>query len=129
MGGRSALRDNAARHANRGALSELLFAATRLRSSQAWIEALNEIGIPCGPIYAMDEVFADPQVRHLGMATPVDHPRLGRIELVAQPIGMSRSTAPISTATPEKGEHSAEILREAGYDEAEIAGFVRDGAV
>ena len=65
---------------------------------------LNKAGVPCGPINRMDEVFADPQVQHLGMAAPVQHAKLGDIEVVNQPVKLSRTPSHIAHATPEKGE-------------------------
>jgi formyl-CoA transferase len=85
------------------------------------MEILNRAGVPCGPIYAMDEVFADPQVRHLGCAVPVQHPQLGEIRLLNQMVGLSRTPASMARATPELGEHTEEILRELGCDAARIA--------
>jgi formyl-CoA transferase len=64
----------------------------------------------------MNEVFADPQVKHLKMAQAVEHPVLGPIELVAQPMSLSRTPSSLRTATPERGEHTDEILRDLGYD-------------
>ena len=69
----------------------------------------------------MNEVFADPQVQHLHMAAPVHHPVLGDIELVNQPIELSRTPSEIRTATPECGEHTDEVMHELGYSDGEIA--------
>ena len=75
------------RSKNRDALNAAIGAITAPRSrARDWIELLNEAGVPCGPIYTIDQVFADPQVRHLGMAQPVRSHELGDIELVGQPI-------------------------------------------
>jgi crotonobetainyl-CoA:carnitine CoA-transferase CaiB-like acyl-CoA transferase len=94
--------------------------------SAALIEKLNSAGVPCGPIYAMNEVFADPQVQHLGIAASVAHPNLGQINLVGQPVNLSRTPAAINSATPELGQHSAEILAELGYTDTQISQFRED---
>ena len=78
------------RSVNRDAMNVEIEAITRTRTSGEWIAAFNEAGVPAGYIYAINEVFADPQVRHLGMAAPAKHPKLGDIELVAQPVKLSR---------------------------------------
>ncbi len=95
-------------------------------SSAALIEKLNAAGVPCGPIYAMNEVFADPQVQHLGIAASVEHPNLGQINLVGQPVNLSRTPAAMKSATPELGQHSAAILAELGYTEAQISQLRED---
>jgi crotonobetainyl-CoA:carnitine CoA-transferase CaiB-like acyl-CoA transferase len=69
---------------NRDRLNDAIEAITQTKTSAEWVDIINRAGVPCGPIYRMDEVFADPQVRHIGIAQPVDHPTLGRIELVGQ---------------------------------------------
>ena len=84
---------------------------------------LNKAGVPCGPINRMDEVFADPQVQHLGMAAAVQHATLGKVEVVNQPVKLSRTPSHIAHPTPEKGEHTDEVLREYGYDDKAIAAF------
>jgi crotonobetainyl-CoA:carnitine CoA-transferase CaiB-like acyl-CoA transferase len=79
--------------------------------------------VPAGPIYTMDEVFADPQVEHLGMAVPVHHHARGDIRLIAQPLVMSRTPWAIETPVAEPGEHTDEVLAEAGFSPDEIAGL------
>ena len=115
--------DDAARSTNRVALNQAIAEVTKQRSSADLIEALNKAGVPCGPINRMDEVFADPQVQHLGMAAPVHHGALGDIALVNQAVKLSRTPSHIAHPTPEKGEHTAEILKEYGYDDKSIAEF------
>jgi crotonobetainyl-CoA:carnitine CoA-transferase CaiB-like acyl-CoA transferase len=77
----------------------------------------------------MDQVFADPQVKHLGMAVPVSHPRMGTFPIVNQAIKMSRTPSSIRTATPEQGEHTDSILADLGYDDATIKEFHENGVV
>jgi len=79
------------------------------------------VGIPCGPVNQIDEVFDDPQVKHLGMAATVASGALGNIDLVAQPMTLSRSQNSLVRATPERGENTDEILPELGYDRGRIA--------
>ena len=77
----------------------------------------------------MDQVFADPQVKHLSVATPVEHPRLGTLYLLGQAVKLSRTPAALAAASPERGEHSEEVLREAGYDAAAIEQFKSKGII
>ena len=110
-----------ARYANRAAINAAIEEITIGRDSREWIDLLNQAGIPCGPIYTLDETFADPQVRHLGVAQDVESKALGRISVVGQPIHMSRTPTRLVAAAPEYGEHSDEVLGELGLDADEIA--------
>jgi len=120
---------NELRAKHRAALNAEMNQALAARSSAEWIEALNGIGVPCGPIYKMDQVFADPQVKHLGVAAEVNHPRLGRFRILNQAVKLSRTPAALKTATPEIGQHTQEILRELEYSDADIARLRTQGVV
>jgi formyl-CoA transferase len=109
-----------ARLTNRRALNAEIEAVTRCKSSGEWINQLNQDGVPCGPIYAMDQVFADPQVQHLNLTRQVSHPTLGELQVVGQPIELSRSKWEIQSPTPEAGEHTSAVLSELGLSSAEI---------
>ena len=109
------------RSKNRKALNAEIETVTRTKTSADWIENLNAASVPCGPIYTMDQVFADPQVQHLGMARQVTHPTKGQVGLVGQAISMSRSKWEVRNTTPEQGEHTKEILQSLGYDDSAIA--------
>jgi crotonobetainyl-CoA:carnitine CoA-transferase CaiB-like acyl-CoA transferase len=121
--------DDKHRLKNRDKLNAAIEEITKTRSSADWIEILNRAGVPSGPIYRMNEVFADPQVKHLGIAQAVEHPTLGRLELVGQAVTLSRTPSKLETASPERGAHTDAVLRELGYDADAIAGFRAKGIV
>jgi crotonobetainyl-CoA:carnitine CoA-transferase CaiB-like acyl-CoA transferase len=110
-----------ARSDNRDRLNEAIEAITHGKTSAEWIEALNKAGVPSGPIYRMNEVFDDPQVKHLAITRTVPHQVLGDVEVVGQPIELSRTPWSIHSAAPEPGEHTDAALAELGYSAEEIA--------
>jgi formyl-CoA transferase len=118
-----------ARLANRDRLNAAIEAATRTRASAEWVEVLNRAGVPCGPIYKIDQVFADPQVRHLGIARAIDNAAHSHQVLVGQAVDLSRTPWALRTPTPEKGEHTDAVLGALGYDGAAIAGLRARGAI
>ena len=111
---------------NRDSINAAVAEELRKRPSAWWIERLEAAGIPCGPILGIDEVFADPQVQHLGMAGPVDHPRLGPTHMVASPLNLEGLDKPIGKPAPLQPEDTDAVLAEIGYGPAEIEAMRRD---
>ncbi|MDG3040186.1 CaiB/BaiF CoA transferase family protein [Roseicyclus marinus] len=118
-----------ARSEHRHALNAEIEAITATRSTADWIDAFNDAGVPAGEINDISQVFANPQVRHLDLAQPVVSQERGETELVGQPIIMSRTPSHIAKPPPLAGQHTAEILTEVGYSEAEIAEMKAAGAI
>jgi len=109
------------RSINRNALNIILEEKTRTKTTSYWVEYLNERSVPCGEINSIDEVFNNPQIRHLSIAQKVNSTERGEIELVGQPIDMSRTPSSLSLPPPTCGEHSDEILGNLGLDDSEIS--------
>jgi formyl-CoA transferase len=116
------------RRRNRDALNSLIGEITAAMTSAGVVERMNTAGIPCGPIYTIDQAFADPQVRHLGIAQHVKSPALGDITLVGQPFTLSRTPSRLVAGAPEYGEHTDAILLEFGYSKDDIL-RLRDAGV
>ncbi len=113
------------RFKHRPALNEILHKHFVQKTSAHWLALLEAHGIPAGPIYTMDEVFADPQVQHLGMAQTLTHKRRGEVRLVAQPVTLSRTPARLDHILSDKGDDTDQILHGLGYD-AERLRMLRD---
>ncbi len=117
------------RSKNRLACNAELEKATVTRTSAEWVEILNKAGVPCGPILNVKEVFEDEQIRHLRLATKIEHPRLGEQTVQNLPVTLSRTPGAVVSASPALGQHTDEVLAELGYSKEEIAVLHRDGAV
>ncbi len=119
----------ASRSKNRDALNAEIDQILAQRTSAEWIALLNKAGVPCGPIYSIDQVFEDPQVQHLGMAKPVARADGKTINVVGQPFSLSRTPSSIAVPPPAIGEHTDEVLREFGYSEQDIAALRQANAI
>jgi len=108
---------------NRDALNMEITNALRARTTEEWVEILNEAGVPSGPVNDIAQTFADPQVQHLHVATPTTHPKVGHIEIVRNATNLEGVPGEIRRPSPEAGEHSDEILRQFGLSDTEIKGL------
>ena len=105
---------------NRDYLNKLIEEVTISKTSDEWVEKLEKVGVPCGPINSIDKVFSDPQVKHLGIAQPADTIPFGETELVGQPFNLSRSPSIMKQRPPEKGEHNEDVLLDLGFSIEEL---------
>jgi crotonobetainyl-CoA:carnitine CoA-transferase CaiB-like acyl-CoA transferase len=110
-----------ARSKNRDALNEAIGRLTEKKSTDTWVKELNEAGVPCGPIYSIDQMFDDAQVKHLGIAQHVPNDENRHIQLVGQPVTLSRTPSRMAARPPEFGEQTEEVLAEFGFAKDEIA--------
>src|SRR6266851_444545 len=117
------------RSRNRDALNAIIAEIVATRSSDEWIAILNKAGVPCGPIYSIDAMFADPQVEHLGIATDVAKATGETFQVVGQPVLLSRTPSKIAAPPPELGQHTEEVLREFGFSAQEIATLRRSKVI
>jgi crotonobetainyl-CoA:carnitine CoA-transferase CaiB-like acyl-CoA transferase len=109
------------RSIHRDALNAEMNVFTARRSTADWVRDLNAAGVPCGPIYKIDEMFADEQVKHLGIAQDVPNEYGRDLKLVAQPFTLSRTPSTMAARPPEFGEQTDEVLAEFGFSADEIA--------
>ena len=108
---------------NRDYLNKLIEEVTITKTSDEWVEKLEKVGVPCGPINSIDKVFDDPQVKHLGIAQSIDTIPFGQTQLVGQPFNLSRSPSIMKQRPPEKGEHNEDVLLDLGFSNEELNEF------
>ena len=119
----------AGRTAHRAELNALVGGRLRTRTTAEWVAALNEAGVPAGPVYRVDELFDDPQVRHLDLVTTVEHPVLGPLGLVRNAVSTDRPVATVRDPSPEPGQHTAEVLADVGVSPEQLQDLRRRGVV
>lgn len=118
-----------ARSDNRETIMEVLMPVTRQKTSAAWIKLLNEAGVPCGPIYTMDQVFADEQVRFLEMAQPVHSPTLGPLTILGHPVTFHEKRNRLRCAAPELGQDNGEVFTALGFTEEQLKDLEQRGVI
>jgi crotonobetainyl-CoA:carnitine CoA-transferase CaiB-like acyl-CoA transferase len=121
--------DNASRVRNREALAERIESITAQQPRSHWLAVLEANDIPCGPINNYAQVFADPQVVAREMVVETEHPALGRMKTLGTPIKLSATPADVSRRAPLLGEHTDEVLTEAGFSASEIVTLRETGAI
>ena len=117
------------RQTNRDTLNGILGEETRRRSSEEWVKVLNDAGVPCGPIYTIDQTFADPQVQHLAMAQPVHSSVLGDIDIVGHPVSHGAKRNPVRSPAPELGQDNEDVLTSLGYTKDQIEDLAHRGVI
>lgn len=119
----------AQRIANVRALASEIEAALRTRPATEWLAVINALGIPCGPVYAHDQVYDDPQVQDREMVQWVDHPRAGQHRVLATALKFSDTPPSIRSPAPLLGQHTDQVLAWLGYDRGQIAKLREDRVV
>jgi crotonobetainyl-CoA:carnitine CoA-transferase CaiB-like acyl-CoA transferase len=117
------------RSKNRKQLNAEISRLTEKKSSEAWVKEFNAAGVPCGPIYSIDQMFSDAQVKHLGMARDVPNAEGREIRLVGQPFTLSRTPSQMAARPPEFGEQTDEVLAEFGFSRDEISSLRKEKVV
>jgi crotonobetainyl-CoA:carnitine CoA-transferase CaiB-like acyl-CoA transferase len=117
------------RSKNRDALNEEIGRYTVKRTSADWVERFNKAGVPCGPIYAIDQMFADPQVEHVAIAQPVKTKDKKKLTLVGQPVSLSRTPSKLVAPPPGLGQHTDTVLKEFGFSTKQITALRQADAI
>ncbi len=119
---------NAARVTHRQTLIPLMCEVTRTRSTQTWVSTLENLGVPCGPINTVDQVYQDPQVQARDLKFEMQHPRAGAIPLIANPIRMSQTPVQYRHVPPAIGQHTQEVLSQVlGLSADELTALTQQG--
>jgi crotonobetainyl-CoA:carnitine CoA-transferase CaiB-like acyl-CoA transferase len=117
------------RRKNRFALEKEITAVLATAPTAHWIKALDDAGVPCGPVYNYEQLFSDPQVQHREMVVHAEDAELGRVPHIRTPVRMSASAVAVRRTAPKLGEHTDEILTALGYPPADVAALRREGVI
>ncbi|MYK30878.1 MAG: CoA transferase [Boseongicola sp. SB0670_bin_30] len=123
------LATNGKRNSRRDELNSAIGEIVKEKTSAEWVDLLTEAGVPCGPIYRIDEMFDDPQVRHLDIVQPLETEPFGETRALAQPFQLSRTPSTLEASPPTRGQHTVEILEELGVDAGDIAALQQQSVV
>jgi crotonobetainyl-CoA:carnitine CoA-transferase CaiB-like acyl-CoA transferase len=119
----------ALRRKNRSKMNAAIEAVSVTRTSDEWVKVLNDAGVPTGPIYSIDQMFADDHVQQLNQIRKVHHRDIGDISLLGQASSMSRTPWTLRSPAPDAGEHTVEVLKALGIDDVRLAALKSSGAV
>jgi len=117
------------RRKNRFALEKEISAVLATAPTAHWIKALDDAGVPCGPVYTYEQLFADPQVLHREMVVHAEDTELGRVPHIRTPVKMSDSAVAVRVTAPKLGQHTDDVLAGLGYAAGDIAGLRRDRVI
>ena len=120
---------NAKRVENREEIVKIISDLIVTRDGEEWLKILTDAGIPCGPIYTVDKIFADPQVLHREMVKELDHPKAGKIKVTGIPIKLSDTPGEVETAPPVLGQHTQEVLTELGYSDQDLEKLKQENVI
>jgi len=111
---------NAKRVENREEIVKIISDLIVTKDGEEWLKILTDAGVPCGPIYTVDKIFADPQVLHREMVKELDHPKAGKVKVTGIPIKLSDTPGEVEAAPPVLGQHTQEVLTELGYSDKDL---------
>jgi crotonobetainyl-CoA:carnitine CoA-transferase CaiB-like acyl-CoA transferase len=120
---------NPLRVKNADALQELIESVFSTQPTAHWVEKLDAAGVPGGPVYTFDQTLADPHVQHRHMVYDIDHPKIGPMKTLGLPLKSSGDLTSIRKPAPLHGQHTREVLRDAGYSEDQVRGLIAEGVV
>ena len=120
---------NPLRVKNADALQDLIETVFTTQPTAHWVEKLDAAGVPGGPVYTFDQTLADPQVQHRRMVYDIDHPKIGPMKTLGLPLKSSGELTSIRKPAPLHGQHTEEVLRDAGYSDAQVRGLIAQGVV
>jgi len=122
-------KDNAARLKNVDALEAEIEGVFATQPTAHWVEKLDAAEVPGGPVYSYDQILADPHIKARNMIIEIDHPKIGRMKSLGLPVKSTGELTAIRNAAPWLGQHSAEVLREAGYPASDIETLYEQGVI